>query len=107
MKNFYYKNKKSYPSKKTNGTMYYIFFRDDEKSYRTCIDSGYRNFAKWKLLIENAIAGDVIRGLSVKSKGLIDADSTPVWTGHNIYEDVKEMEIAKLQRRQEFNEKMK
>lgn len=64
--------------------MYYIFFSDGEKSFRTCVDSEYRNFVKWKKLIKNATAGDIVLGLRQAQKGIIDADSNPRYGG-NIY----------------------
>jgi hypothetical protein len=82
---FHYKNQKSVPSKKTGGTMYYLFFNDGQKSFRTCVDSGYRNFVKWERLIKNAKRGDIVKGLRVAGNGIIDADSTPRYGG-NIYE---------------------
>lgn len=83
-KQLIYKNKKKIPSK-FGGTMYYLFFNDGERSYKTCIDTSYRNYIKWKRLIKNAQKGDIVKGLVVKSSGLIDADSTPKYGG-NIYE---------------------
>lgn len=79
-----YKNQKKRPSR-FGGTMYYLFFNNGERSFRTCIDTTYRNYARWKSLIENAQKGDIVLGLVVKSKGLIDADSFPKYGG-NIYE---------------------
>ena len=80
-----YKNKKERPSR-FGGTMYYLFFNDGEKSFRTCIDTTFRNYPKWKKFIKNATKGDIVLGLVVKSKGLIDADSTPRYGG-NIYQE--------------------
>lgn len=82
----HYKNQKSMPSQKTGGTMYYLFFNDGNKSFKTCIDSGYRNYPKWKKLIENISRGDIVLGLRITSNGLIDADSTPKYGG-NIYKN--------------------
>ena len=75
-KEFIYKNQKTRPSR-FGGTLYYLFFNDGERSFRTCIDSTFRNFTKWRKLIKNAKRGDVFVGLKIKSKGLIDADSNP------------------------------
>jgi len=83
-KQFHYKNQKSVPSQKTGGTMYYLFFNDGERSFRTCVDSGYRNFTKWERLIKNATRGDIVNGLRVVGNGIIDADSNPRYGG-NIY----------------------
>ena len=81
---FHYKNQKQVPSQKTGGTMYYLFFNDGESSFRTCIDSGYRNFKGWEKLIKNVSRGDIVLGLRVAGKGIIDADSKPRYGG-NIY----------------------
>tara|TARA_R110000822_G_scaffold51147_2_gene133062 strand:+ start:646 stop:873 length:228 start_codon:yes stop_codon:yes gene_type:complete len=74
------------PSQKTGGTMYYLFFNDGKKSFKTCIDSGYRNYPKWKKLIENISRGDIVLGLRITQSGLIDADSNPRYGG-NIYKN--------------------
>tara|TARA_X000000368_G_C22907272_1_gene656852 strand:- start:397 stop:672 length:276 start_codon:yes stop_codon:yes gene_type:complete len=84
-KKMVFKNKKERPSR-FGGTMYYLFFNDGEKSFRTCIDTTYRNYARWKKFIKNAQRGDIVLGLVVKSKGLIDADSTPRYGG-NVYQE--------------------
>ena len=78
-----YKNQKKLTSK-FGGDMYYLFFNDGEKSYRTCIYSNFRNFTKWEKLIKNITKGDIVNGLVIKSKRMIDADSTPKYGG-NIY----------------------
>jgi hypothetical protein len=83
-KQFIYKNKKMRTSR-FGGTMYYLFFNDGERSYKTCIGDNFRNYRKWKKFIQNAQKGDVVLGLVVKTEGLIDADSTPRYGG-NIYE---------------------
>tara|TARA_R110000824_G_scaffold147513_1_gene316976 strand:- start:5002 stop:5259 length:258 start_codon:yes stop_codon:yes gene_type:complete len=82
----HFKNQKSMPSQKTGGTMYYLFFNDGKKSFKTCIDSGYRNYPKWKKLIENISRGDIVLGLRITQSGLIDADSNPRYGG-NIYKN--------------------
>jgi hypothetical protein len=84
---FIYKNQKKVPSR-FGGSMYYLFFNDGERSFRTCVDTTFRNFHKWERLIKNAKKGDIVNGLVVKSKGLIDADSNPRWGG-NIYQDAE------------------
>ena len=81
---FIYKNQKKVKSR-FGGDCYYLFFNDGERSYRTCVDTTYRNYGKWKKVIENIKAGDIVKGLVVKSKGMIDADSTPRYGG-NIYD---------------------
>jgi len=84
MKEFIFKNTKKVPSR-FGGQMYYIFFNDGNSAFKTCVDTTFRNFKKWEKLIKNAIPGDIVVGLRVKSKGLIDADSTPKYKG-NVYE---------------------
>ena len=81
----YYTNQKKLPSK-FGGDMYYLFFNDGEKSYRSCIYTAFRNYAKWERLIRNIKKGDIVLNLVLKSKGMIDADSTPKYGG-NIYEN--------------------
>lgn len=81
---FVYKNQKKVPSR-FGGQMYYLFFNDGNSSFRTCVDTTFRNFSKWEKLIQNAKKGDIVKGLVVKSKGLIDADSNPKFGG-NIYD---------------------
>ena len=88
-KEFIYKNKKKVHSR-FGGQMYYLFFNDGTSSFRTCVDTTFRNFHKWEKLIQNAIKGDIVVGLVVKSKGLIDADSTPRYRG-NIYDKTREL----------------
>mgnify|MGYP003115731065 FL=1 len=84
-KKFIYKNQKSVKSR-FGGTMYYLFFNDGQRSFRTCVDTTFRNFVKWERLIKNATRGDIVLGLVVKSKGMIDADSTPRYGG-NIFKN--------------------
>ena len=84
---FFYKNQKKVPSR-FGGSMYYLFFNNGERSFRTCVDTTFRNFHKWERLIQNAKKGDIVNGLVVKSKGLIDADSNPSYGG-NIYDNEK------------------
>tara|TARA_R100000963_G_C4636203_1_gene100271 strand:- start:578 stop:898 length:321 start_codon:yes stop_codon:yes gene_type:complete len=83
-KEFIYKNQKKVKSR-FGGDMYYLFFNDGTSSFRTCVDTTFRNFSKWEKLINNIIKGDIVTGLVVKSKGMIDADSTPRYVG-NIYD---------------------
>ena len=76
---FVYKNKKKIQGR--NGTMYYLFFNDGFKSYRTCIDTTYRNYQNWHRFIQNAQPGDIAKGLVIKGNNMIDADSTPRYGG--------------------------
>lgn len=85
IKKFVYKNQKKVNSR-FGGIMYYLFFNDGEKSFRTCVDTTFRNYSRWARLIKNAKAGDIVTGLVVKSKGVIDADSFPKYGG-NIYDN--------------------
>lgn len=86
-KEFIFKKVTSYPSRKTGGKMYYLFFNDGTKAFKTCVDSGFRNYNNWHQLINNATAGDIIRNLAVKSGNIIHADSRPVWTGRNMFDE--------------------
>ena len=76
-------------SSKFGGDMYYLFFNDGEKSYRTCIYTAFRNFHKWERLIKNISKGDIVLNCIEKSKGMIDADSNPRYGG-NIYKTSNE-----------------
>ena len=77
MKQFQLKKIKPVPNSYSGGTLYYLFFNDGEKSYKTCIDSRFRNYRNWKQIIEQGERGDIITNLKTKSRGLIDADSIP------------------------------
>ena len=58
---------------KYGDTFFYVFFKDQNgKSFRSCIYQNMRNFAKWKNVLKN---GMVLDNLTLKDKGLIDADS--------------------------------
>ena len=61
--------------------MFYLFFTDGEKSYKTCVADNYRNFDNWRKFVKNALRGDRVKGLRIKEKGLIDADSKPIYVG--------------------------
>jgi|TARA_R100000329_G_C7617971_1_gene219556 hypothetical protein len=77
MKQFELKKIQSVPNSYSGGTLFYLFFNDGEKSYKTCIDSRFRNYRNWKWLIENGKRGDIVTNLKIKSRGLINADSIP------------------------------
>ena len=77
MKQFEFKKITTVPNSYSVGTLYYIFFNYCERSYKTSIDSRFRNFKNWKYLIENGKRGDIVTNLKIKSKGLINADSVP------------------------------
>lgn len=59
----------------------YVFFKDEltGQSYKSCIYEAMRNYTRWKDLLE---PGNVLSGLRERSKGLIDADSQPVFVRH-------------------------
>ena len=57
------------------GKFTYVYFKgEDGKSYRSCIGSHFGNYRRWEGLCK---IGNVLDGLVVKGKGLIDADSFP------------------------------
>ena len=59
---------------KYGDTFFYVFFKDQNgKSFRSCIYQNMRNFAKWHKILRS---GMVLDNLSLKAKGLIDADSS-------------------------------
>lgn len=78
---FEFKNKKQVQSR-FGGIMYYLFFTDGERSYKCCVDTTFRNWAQWQKCVSNIKRGDLVKGLRVKSKGLIDADSRPRYAGN-------------------------
>lgn len=60
---------------KYGGFFYYVFFRGDGKSFRSCLDPKCQNFGRWEKLLK---VGNVIEGLELKGPGLVDADSKPM-----------------------------
>lgn len=52
---------------------FYVFFKDENgQSFKTCLYTNMRNFQKWDKVVK---PGMVLDNLSLKRKGLIDADS--------------------------------
>ena len=80
-KTYEYKNKKQVSSK-FGGKMFYLFFTDGEKSYKTCVADTFRNWSNWSKFVKNAIRGDIVKGLRVKEKNLLDADCKPIYVGN-------------------------
>ena len=65
---------------KFGGSFYYAFFKDEHgDSYKSCITKQCRNYSKWSEIISNfnEEQGVWLNGLTVKEKGLVDADSEP------------------------------
>lgn len=62
---------------KDGGFFWYVFFKDKKagKSYRACVYERFRNFAKWKAIIENNLVGLILSGLSTLQGNIVDADS--------------------------------
>ena len=62
---------------KYGGNVYLVTFScEDNKSRRSWIDPGNRNFTRWKKIIEKG-TGAVVGNLNTKDEFLIDADSFP------------------------------
>jgi hypothetical protein len=62
---------KKHPSN-YGGYFCYVFFKtEDGKSFRTCLTPQCGNYSNWRGLKK----GDIVDGLVIKNKGLIDADS--------------------------------
>lgn len=61
---------------KFGGVFYYCFLKSDKgKSYKTCLYPNFRNFGRWKSVIEKARQEEVwLTGL-IERNGLVDADS--------------------------------
>ena len=70
---------KKYTSKH-GGKWFHIYFKDENKSYRTALFDNMRNFSNWQSVIDNAERGDFIDNLTMKiykGKEIVDADSMP------------------------------
>ena len=70
---------KQYTSKH-GGKWFHIYFKDENKSYRTALFDNMRNFNNWQQIIDNAERGDFIDNLRMKiykGKEIVDADSMP------------------------------
>ena len=62
------------------GKWFHIYFKDENKSYRTALFDNMRNFKNWQQIIDNAERGDFIDNLTMKiykGKEIVDADSVP------------------------------
>ena len=60
------------------GGFYYVFFKGDYESYKTCVYPGYRNFKLWREVVDHPQAvGMVLDNLKIldEKHHLIDADS--------------------------------
>lgn len=74
---------------KDGGTFYYFFFKEIStgKSYRSCISSMMRNFARWSPIVKAVKSGeDVVLGGLIYNvmRGVIDADSEIFRTRHDV-----------------------
>jgi len=86
------KTGKQYTSKH-GGKWFHIYFKDDDKSYRTALFDNMRNFSNWKNIIQNAERGDFIDNLRIKiykGKEILDADSMPKLITKEFMEEVKD-----------------
>jgi len=62
------------------GKWFHIYFKDENKSYRTALFDNMRNFKNWQQVVDNAERGDFIDNLRMKiykGKEIVDADSMP------------------------------
>jgi len=62
------------------GKWFHIYFKDENKSYRTALFENMRNFKNWSKIITHAERGDLIDNLRMKiykGKEIVDADSVP------------------------------
>ena len=85
------KTGKSYTSKH-GGKWFHIYFKDENKSYRTALFDNMRNFKNWQSVLDNAERGDFIDNLTMKiykGKEIVDADSMPKLITKQFMEDVK------------------
>lgn len=75
------------------GKWFHIYFKDENKSYRTALFDNMRNFNNWKQVIDNAERGDYIDNLRMKiykGKEIVDADSMPKLITKKFMDEVKE-----------------
>ncbi len=67
-----------HPSKLVErGNFYYIFFKNEKGSYKTCVYEKFRNFKNWREVISKGI-GIKLDNLVLRGRDLVDADSMPV-----------------------------
>ena len=62
------------------GKWLHVYFKDENRSYRTALYENMRNFKNWKIVLEKAERGDHIDNLRMKmykGKEIVDADSMP------------------------------
>ena len=80
---------KSYNSNH-GGQIFYVFFKDKDRSYRTVLFDNMRNFKNWTNVLNKADRGDYIANLRMKlykGKEIVDADSLPkLITQREMYE---------------------
>ena len=65
---------------KHGGNWFHIYFKDENKSYRTALFENMRNFNNWNVIVNLAERGDLVGNLRTKIyKGneIVDADSWP------------------------------
>ena len=75
------------------GKWFHIYFKDENKSYRTALFENMRNFSNWQNIINNAERGDFIDNLKMKTykgKEIVDADSMPKLITKKFMDEVKE-----------------
>ena len=62
---------------KFGGIFYYLFWKgEDQKSYRTAVYPQYRNYNRWRDIIDNRKIKRWYKNLAKRGK-IIDADSQP------------------------------
>ena len=65
---------------KHGGNWFHIYFKDENKSYRTALFENMRNFNIWNVIVNLAERGDLVGNLRTKiykGKEIVDADSWP------------------------------
>ena len=65
---------------KHGGNWFHIYFKDENKSYRTALFENMRNFNNWNVIVNLAERGDLVGNLRTKiykGKEIVDADSWP------------------------------
>jgi hypothetical protein len=75
------------------GKWFHIYFKDENKSYRTALFDNMRNFNNWKQVIDNAERGDYIDNLRMKiykGKEIVDADSSPKLISRELMNEISD-----------------
>jgi hypothetical protein len=78
---------------------------EDRFMYRTYVDPNNRNYTNWAGIIDDPIAGYLLRNLkrSSKSEDLINADSKPIAVWTTSHRDIMLKELVEVWRERDDN----